>query len=220
MGTLLLSPPFTPPRTVKRPEALSTGIESLDAILGGGFLRGQLAEISGPASCGKRSLALAFCAQTLADGLTAAWIDAQGAFSPLPALEAGWPVDRLLGVRVAGPDEALRAAVLLLRSPGAAAALVIDVEGPLRAPDAALARIRRLAEEGGGAVVFVDERDPHGPALGTFVAVRLWVRRAASRQRLPAALHVAVLKNKFGPLGPKAEVRSDGPDRLRVDSSL
>ncbi len=215
---------------------LGTGIAELDAILPGGFLRGQIAELSGPPSCGKRSIALALCGRALGEGLGAAWVDAsmvnppllsraerakgrgQGVgseivrgFFPLPSLEAGLPIDRLLVVRVSGAKAACHAAALVLRSPGAVEVLVLDIEGSFTLPDASLARLRHLAEESGCAVLFVTERDPAGPALSTFVSLRLSVEGFHS---------VRVIKNKFGPVRQTAEVTSDGPNRLRVDSTL
>jgi hypothetical protein len=234
-------------------DPLPSGLATLDAILPGGFLRGQIAELSGPPSCGKRALALALCARALEAGLSAAWVDAQGGFFPLPALEAGLPIDRLLVVRVAGAKAAGTAASLILRSPGAVTVLVLDVEGPFTLPDASFARLRHLAEEGGCAVLFVTERDPSGPALSTFVSLRLRIERSEPLPPTPSpfrgggfqaafstepriekapsphrgegvggrgAMEIIVLKNKFGPVRQSASVIFDGPDRLRVDSSL
>jgi hypothetical protein len=199
-------------------DPIPTGIVPIDGILPGGFLRGQIAELSGASSCGKRSIALALCCRVLDQGLGAAWIDAHGGFYPLPSLEAGLPVDRLLVVRVSGAKAACLAASLILRSPGAVTALIVDVEGSFTLPDASLARLRHLADEGGCAVLFVTERDPAGPALSTFVSLRLRIERSSRTGHEPMV--VRVVKNKFGPIRQSAEVSLDGPNRLRVDSSL
>jgi hypothetical protein len=214
-------------------EPLPTGFDPLDAVLPGGFLRGQIAELSGAPSSGKRAIALSLCARAFGEGLGAAWIDAHGGFCPLPALEAGLPLSNLLVVRVKGAKPACKAASLILRSPGAVGVLVLDIEGNFSLPDASLARLRHLAAEGGCAVLFVTERDANGPALSTFVSLRLAVRRIRGgliRSPEPHGtlvpwkpeqeLSITVLKNKFGPVRSTAEVEADEPDRLRVDSTL
>ncbi len=204
-----------------RPEPLPTGL-ALDAILPGGFLRGQLSEICGPASSGKRSLALSVCLRAIDLGQNAAWIapgpPAKNLFYPLPALEAGLPVDRLLVVRVPDGRSALKAAALILRSAGAVLALVVDLEGERSAPEAHLARLRHLAQEGACAVLLLTSRPQAGPALSTFISLRLALERVAGGQGF--AVRASVVKNKFGPANQRAEVALDGPDRLRVDSSV
>jgi hypothetical protein len=105
-------------RETRSLEVIESGIAALDQLLPlGGIARGKLTEISGRRSCGKRSLAAAFCARVLQNGRHAAWIDARtssenqvagsnrsagSAFYPLPMLEQGAPLERLLVVRAAG----------------------------------------------------------------------------------------------------------------------
>lgn len=45
---------------VKIPERVKTGVEGLDIMLNGGFLRGRNILLSGPAGCGKSTLAMQF----------------------------------------------------------------------------------------------------------------------------------------------------------------
>ncbi|MCB9555411.1 MAG: hypothetical protein H6707_04855 [Deltaproteobacteria bacterium] len=83
-------------------EVLQSGIDALDQLLPcGGFVGGQLAEITGNSSCGKRTLATALCANVLAAGKRAAWVDGTGQFYPLLQLEFGVPLARLLVIRAA-----------------------------------------------------------------------------------------------------------------------
>ncbi|MCA9666270.1 MAG: hypothetical protein KC503_11805 [Myxococcales bacterium] len=91
-----------PAADVERPsEVLATGLAKLDALLpDGGVPRGQLSEISGGRSCGKRALACALVARTLRQHERAVWIDGSGGFYPLLPLEFGVPLDRLVVVRV------------------------------------------------------------------------------------------------------------------------
>src|SRR5450432_2293080 len=84
-----------PGTRVERPDAIPTGISELDEKLGGGLLLGQLVEISGGPSSGKASLALQAALSSLRAKESVAWIDPLGRFFPLPALEAGVPLEGL-----------------------------------------------------------------------------------------------------------------------------
>ena len=82
------------------PEVLPSGIGQLDRMLpAGGFARGELSEITGGRSCGKRAIASALCAQAIARGHSAVWIDGSGGFYPLLPLEFNIPLQRLIVVR-------------------------------------------------------------------------------------------------------------------------
>ncbi len=81
---------------------ISSGAISLDLALGvGGFPRGRVAEIFGPESSGKTTLALQVIAQAQKGGGEAAFIDAEHAQDPAFAAALGEDVDNLL---VAQPD--------------------------------------------------------------------------------------------------------------------
>lgn len=113
--------------------------------LGGGFPVGRLSEICGASpsnqeahqeahqdayrnvgqSSGRTSLALGLLAETLAQGVLAAWVDLADAFDPHSALEAildrggeEADLDRLLWVRARCEDEALRSCDRLLQTEG------------------------------------------------------------------------------------------------------
>src|SRR5262245_24783202 len=58
------------------PPRVATGIEAVDALLGGGFPRGRLVEITGACSTGRTSLVHALLASTTRAGEVAAWVDA------------------------------------------------------------------------------------------------------------------------------------------------
>src|SRR5262245_14789916 len=55
---------------------LASGIPALDALLGGGLVRGQLSELYGPLSSGRTSLALALLARATELGEVVAVVDA------------------------------------------------------------------------------------------------------------------------------------------------
>jgi recombination protein RecA len=146
---------LTPPPRAQR-ETTATAIAEVDAHLEGGLPVGALSELTGPASSGRTSLALAFVAQRTAEGRACAWVDANDAFDPESAAASGVILPQLLWVRcrdAAAPaagaakslpearsakarvwarpgwthlDQALRATDLLLQA-GGFAALVLDL---------------------------------------------------------------------------------------------
>ena len=72
-------------------DTISTGIPSLDLILGGGIPKGRIIEIYGPEASGKTSLALHILAKALVHDKTkrVAFIDAENAFDPEYAQKIG-----------------------------------------------------------------------------------------------------------------------------------
>src|SRR5690349_23805527 len=78
---LLPVPLSTPASSELR--ALSTGVEALDAGLGGGGLpRGRLTEVVGPRGCGKVTLLRRIVERTLNDAGWVAYIDATRTLAP------------------------------------------------------------------------------------------------------------------------------------------
>jgi hypothetical protein len=133
------------PRAVR--ETAPIGIESIDAQLSGGLPIGAISEITGPASSGRTSLALAFLARRTAEGRVCAWVDVDDALDPASAAASGIALPQLLWIRCrqAQPrppekapaprqrnpiwnrlDQALRATDLLLLA-GGFAAIVLDL---------------------------------------------------------------------------------------------
>ena len=89
-------------RNVLPVKTISSGSISIDGALGvGGFPRGRVAEIFGPESSGKTTLALHAIAEAQAQGGTAAFIDAEHALDPAYARNLGVNVDELL---ISQPD--------------------------------------------------------------------------------------------------------------------
>ena len=89
-------------RNVLPVKTISSGSISIDAALGvGGFPRGRVAEIYGPESSGKTTLALHVIAEAQAQGGSAAFIDAEHALDPAYARNLGVNVDDLL---ISQPD--------------------------------------------------------------------------------------------------------------------
>ena len=110
----------------ERVPVISTGALSLDIALGvGGFPKGRVAEIFGPESSGKTTLALHVIAESQKSGGTAAFIDAEHALDTSYAERLGVDVDNLLVSQPDYGEQALEIAEILIRS-GAVDVIVID----------------------------------------------------------------------------------------------
>jgi recombination protein RecA len=77
----------------------ATGIDLMDASLGGGFPRGQLSELVGPRSSGRTSVLMTMLAAATRRGELTAVVDALDAFDVESAAAAGVDLDRLLWIR-------------------------------------------------------------------------------------------------------------------------
>ena len=108
---------------------LATGIPTVDALLGGGFPRGRVTEITGPLSSGRTSLALAVVAMATRAGEIAAVVDSADAFDPTSAAAAGIDLSRVLWARPSRPHEALRCAARLLEARGFGVVVMLDCAG-------------------------------------------------------------------------------------------
>lgn len=80
------------------PAMVSSGIAELD-VLTGGFPRGCLTEICGPASSGRTSILLSALARATLCGEVCALVDSSDALNPASAAAAGVELQRLLWVR-------------------------------------------------------------------------------------------------------------------------
>lgn len=89
--------------TLARPELVpataSTGLAALDDALAGGWRRGELSEIAGPASSGRTSVLVATMAEATRRGEVVGLIDSIDRFDPAMAAAAGVDVTRVLWVR-------------------------------------------------------------------------------------------------------------------------
>lgn len=96
---------LTPAPRVIRPTA-PTGIEVLDAVLGGGLPLGAVSELAGPECSGRTTLALAFVAGLTQAGRVCAWVDVSDTLDPESAAASGVDLARLLWVRCGGTAQA------------------------------------------------------------------------------------------------------------------
>jgi recombination protein RecA len=98
-------------------KVVSTGSLGLDVALGiGGLPRGRVAEIYGPESSGKTTLALSVIAEMQKLGGTAAFIDAEHALDPEYAAKLGVNIDELLISQPDNGEQALEITDMLVRS--------------------------------------------------------------------------------------------------------
>jgi RecA/RadA recombinase len=107
-------------------EAIPTGAISLDIALGvGGMPRGRVAEIYGPESSGKTTVALHIIAEAQKLGGIAAFIDAEHALDATYARRLGVDIDNLLVSQPDTGEQALEITEALVRS-GAIDVVVVD----------------------------------------------------------------------------------------------
>lgn len=164
------SPPFgTVPRS-----SVATGIKEIDALIGGGFSRGQLSEIHGPASSGRTGVALSLVARATRRGALAAWVDPGDGLDPISVIEAGVETSRLLWVRECASLQGALAALATLIGSSLFEVTVLDLVGVSqrdlrRLPASTWIRLQRMVELTPLAVVVLAEhhttRGPRGTSL-------------------------------------------------------
>jgi recombination protein RecA len=178
------------PRTLR--EVAATGIVEIDAHLEGGLPVGAISELTGPASSGRTSLALAFLARRTAEGRACAWVDADDAFDPQSAAASGVLLPRLLWVRcrngAAAPAPAAGAAKSLPDKARSAKARVWTHLGWTHRVwthlDQALRAADLLLQAGGFAAIVLDLGSTP-PEQGNRIPLATWFRfrQAADRAR-------------------------------------
>jgi recombination protein RecA len=104
---------------------VATGLNPLDAALGGGLPRGRIVEIFGPAGCGKTTLTLQITAHVQRTGLHAAFLDTEQTFDPAWAASLGVEIEDLPLAQPRTAEQALEIARTLAAS-GAVDLVVID----------------------------------------------------------------------------------------------
>ena len=167
----------------------ATGLAALDALLGGGWPRAALSEISGPRSSGRTAVVRAALAAAISAGESTALGDVGGTLDARAAVMStkGPP---LLWIRCA-PAQALKAADLVVAAGGFGTVALDLCDARLRIPDAAWMRLRHAARAQGTTVLVasgarrlgafaaaavdlggVPAFDPEGPPLFARLEVR------------------------------------------------
>jgi recombination protein RecA len=168
------------PRTLR--ELAASGVAEVDAHLEGGLPVGAISELTGPASSGRTSLALAFLARRTAEGRACAWVDASDAFDPESAAASGVVLPQLLWVRCRDgaltPSEKIRSGIR------AAKAGAVGTRPGWTHLDQALRAADLLLQAGGFASIVLDLGDtPREQANRIPLATWFRFRQAADRAR-------------------------------------
>ena len=150
----------------RRRRPLPTGIAPVDALLSGGFPRGELSEVFGPSSSGRTGLVQALLARSTQGGALAAFVDPADRLDPASAAAAGVDLARLLWLRgpfrCPGPKVLAEAvsAVGTLAISGLFEVVVLDLAGVpeverRRLPGATWIRLQRMVEDASTALVLL-----------------------------------------------------------------
>ncbi|RLC01215.1 MAG: recombinase RecA [Deltaproteobacteria bacterium] len=109
-----------------RENAISTGSIALDTALGiGGYPKGRVIEVFGPASAGKSSMCLHAVVECQKQGGRAAFIDAEAALDVVYAVSLGVDLEELIIIQPFCGEEALNTANMLARS-GEVDLIIVD----------------------------------------------------------------------------------------------
>lgn len=182
---------------------MPTGAAALDACLRGGFPRGELSEISGPATSGRTTLALQTMAAATQRGELAAFVDTFDRLDVPSAVAAGIDLDRLLWIRGDSPgdraiERALKALNLVLQAGGFGCVILDLADAPLpllrRLPFTTWLRIQRVVEGRDTACVLITPQPLARSARGLTLSLTARTRwaGAADRSRHLAGADVAV----------------------------
>jgi hypothetical protein len=133
----------------------ATGLAALDALLGGGWPRAALSEISGPRSSGRTAVVRAALAAAISTGESTALVDVGGTLDARAAVSTTAttsPGPPLLWIRCAAA-QALKAADLVVAAGGFGTVALDLCDARLRIPDAAWMRLRHAARAQGTTVL-------------------------------------------------------------------
>lgn len=106
-------------------EFISTGVASVDFILGGGIAKGRVIEYYGAESSGKTSLALTTIASAQKEGKRCVFIDMECTFDPVFAANLGVDIETLIVAKPESGEQAFEAMKKLAET-GAIDLIVVD----------------------------------------------------------------------------------------------
>ncbi len=153
-------------------------------------LTGQLSEISGLGATAGLTVATRLVLDAQRHGELAAWITpADRPFFPPDVADNGVDLTSLVVVRVPDTMAAARSADRLARS-GAFGLLIVDLQDAAALPLHVLARLAGLAQHHHTAIVFVTQKAPGAPSLGSLVALH----GSTTRARLAADTFACTLR--------------------------
>lgn len=159
---------------------LSSGIQEMDGLLGGGWPLGAVGELVGPCSSGKTSVAVATVAQATRRGELCLWVDVSGELDATSLAAWQVPLEAILVVRAAEVEQAMRSVELVLPSAGFTVA-VVDLGRQKRSSAKAHLplRLARAVERAGGVGLVLTE----SPWMGTWAGVQVVFSQAQPRFR-------------------------------------
>ena len=192
----------------------STGINELDAILGGGLPTGVLCELCGNASSGRTALAMALVARITQKGALAVWVDPADALDPRSLKAAGTRLERLLWVRPQKPrplQQAMQAVDALLDGGGFGLVVLDMLEVGRRhgcdRPGWWIRLSRRLEHARNTVMLSLVEQSWAGPVAHT----RLRCSAAGGKSLQEDDLAVRIERRRGSPPGARAVVRLHAP---------
>jgi hypothetical protein len=163
---------------------LTSGLATLDTLLGGGWPQGKVGELVGPASSGRSAVAAATVAGATTRGEVVAWLDLADALDPASAAATEVDLQRVLWVRPRGVEEAIRAAELVLEVGGFTVVVLDFGAGALsvggrrgRGQSALRLRLVRAVERAGTVALVLAEH----PWVGTLAGVTVVLGRGEVR---------------------------------------
>jgi recombination protein RecA len=155
---------------------MPTGLTALDALLDGGFPRGQLAELVGPRTSGRTRVLLGTLAGVTTRGGWAALVDGTDGLDPAAAAALGVPLGRLLWIRCGGRLSTVWRAADVLVQGGGFELVAVDL-GDLppwvleRTPPAVFVRLQRAIERAATGLLVVGSRRVAGSLAAVAVAL-------------------------------------------------
>ncbi len=187
----------------RRDDFLSTTLEPLDALLGGGLPRGRMVELAGRRSAGRFSIVMATLAAATSAGEAAVLVDLGDNLDPQIAAANGVDLRRLLWIRPKTLKDAVHAVEMIAAT--GFQLVVLDTGLPpirgKRVPEAAWVRLGRTAEAQSSAMLISTPYPMTGTASEIVLnAQRLrakWSGRGKSPRVLAGlTIDVAVTKHR------------------------
>lgn len=187
----------------------SSGCETLNRVLGGGYPEGRIVEIYGPASAGKTSLAILACAQVQKAGDTVAYLDTEHSLDSAWCSQLGFDLKKAIFSQPDTGEQGIDILAAVINS-GAVKLVVVDSVASLtpmaemeasaeqnhmalqaRMLSKAMRRIAGPASKNGCTVILLNQLRSNlgsygspditsgGQAIRYFASIRLDVRRAS-----------------------------------------
>jgi hypothetical protein len=160
------------------PEALvASGISALDAVLGGGWRRGELSEVWGERSSGRTTVLVSTLSAAVQQDEVVALIDPFDRFDPVSAAAAGLELERVLWVRGPALTSPQRAPAPGVRRPGGGVPAVVE-----QAITLGVRALDLVIRAGGFAVAALDLADVPARRVRDLLPWSTWMRLARANE--------------------------------------